>query len=61
VTEERAITDEQIARLQDLLSDIYAELDPVFQERLMRRVDAELHALHLSPGREGTKETKGDR
>jgi hypothetical protein len=36
-------------RVRTLLSDCYAELDPVFEERLMRRIDEELHAANLLP------------
>jgi len=50
-------------RLESVLSDCYAQLDALFDEALMRRVDEELRALRLAvrvrPIRDETTETKG--
>ena len=39
---------DHVDRLEAVLSDCYAQLDAVFDERLMARVLEEMHALHLT-------------
>ena len=38
---------DHVDRLEAVLSDCYAQLDAVFDERLMARVLEEMHAIHL--------------